>query len=381
MRSFFLYLPLCVLSLSAGAQTGPAALTSFTGLSNNNYYLQNATSGSTASNIGSTGWDISAYFSSGTVTVRSIALSSPVTSYGALGAGDPFIRTERGASPPSVSYTETRVKANNNTAFALLSIALNTVSSAPASAGTYTITGYKGGLAVTGAVFTQSMATANGSWSTLNVGTNTAFRNIDEFRITATTGIPSVLGSLNLDEISVRVISALPLDLLSFKAAAEGPGNRITWETAGRTTGIRYRLERSADGGRYETINETLCNVATAASHAFYDDRAAGKTWYYRLNMQEPDGTQHYSATAIVRHAGATGINIRVFPQPARNTMTVTADGFEKPGAIVVITDVKGQERYRFSLQPSQAIDVHAWAPGVYLLHLPDAGVVKLLKD
>lgn len=180
------------------AQTTPVnGTTAFSGVAVWGYTeyarTSNATAGFTATNVQGSGWDISGYTSGPDdyiIAGENWGGSSDGTFvYLALNSGSNFINSMR-------------FKPNDGKLFDLNTIDMGYDAASNTS---FTITGYRGGVAVTGASFiVTSFANfgLGGSWRRgINIaGANSNFKGIDEFRITPNTA--SVLYALDIDNIN-----------------------------------------------------------------------------------------------------------------------------------------------------------------------------------
>jgi uncharacterized protein (DUF1501 family) len=118
--------------------------------------------------------------------------------------------------------------------------------------------------------------------------------------------------------------TTLPLDLLKFTVAKDGPRMaRLTWTTANESNVSHFEYQRSADVRRFETIGRV---TATGHSHEQTQYEATDAdpgltslpTWYYRLKMIDRDGTFSYSPTRSISFTDAgEPLTISVFPNPA----------------------------------------------------------------
>lgn len=106
----------------------------------------------------------------------------------------------------------------------------------------------------------------------------------------------------------------LPAELLTFSAAKVGRQQAmLTWETAAEEHLREFRIERSRDGRNWEKIGvEAAKGSHTQYSHL--DNNPPAEVVYYRLDMQNLDGTKAYSPVRSVTFHQETGLTIAPNP-------------------------------------------------------------------
>ncbi len=91
--------------------------------------------------------------------------------------------------------------------------------------------------------------------------------------------------------------SALPVELLSFKASVKNNSVRLTWQTASEINNYGFELERSYDNVTFSRF----CfirghgNSNSLNSYSFTDNNLKNGTYYYRLKQIDADGAASYS--------------------------------------------------------------------------------------
>lgn len=174
---------------------------------------------------------------------------------------------------------------------------------------------------------------------------------------------------------------ALPVRLLDF-TAVKNPDNKSVltrWEVVNEDLG-HYEVERSTDALRFQTAGKIMAAGSTVYT---FDDVLPGSEYhvlYYRLKMADKSGNFTYSFTRKVRFDDKTGYTT-IAPNPATTTVSVKNTNAGLNGREALITDVTGRLILRFVVSPSVRLDVSNYQPGVYLIKLPDGGVLKLIRE
>ena len=189
---------------------------------------------------------------------------------------------------------------------------------------------------------------------------------MDEIRI-----YNRALSSLEVAQLNAAV---LPLKLGQFSATKKSGQVELNWETLSEENTSHFDIERSSDGINWNRIGE----VAAAGSsvqrqgYVYRDLSPLPNTGFYRLKMADKDGVFTFSRVITVTAASdITGI--RLFPNPARETLQVQFTVERAGTAQVFITDASGKIVYRsgLSVRPgtnTSSLPVHNLAPGYYQL-------------
>ena len=173
----------------------------------------------------------------------------------------------------------------------------------------------------------------------------------------------------------------LPVDLITFEAKPLlGGDTDVDWKVASESNVSHYEIERYEDGGNWVVVGKVNARNSSERDYETYefidknvfDGRVATKTYYYRLNIFDRDGSSEYSPMEIVKfYNGNNGpVNITVYPNPSTDRLAVefASDGSAAPASDLVIYNTLGQ------MMHSQVIPEGADA--VYLEH-EDIGLVS----
>lgn len=109
--------------------------------------------------------------------------------------------------------------------------------------------------------------------------------------------------------------NALPLTLLSFAAAIDNRTVKLTWTTTREFSIATFGIERSSDGLNFNDIGALpASNTMSAKTYNWVDDAPLPGLNFYRLKMNEIDGSFTYSAIRKIDLSMDKGISI--FPNP-----------------------------------------------------------------
>ncbi len=125
--------------------------------------------------------------------------------------------------------------------------------------------------------------------------------------------------------ISVLLCS-LPVTLATFTAVGQEQAIVLTWKTSAETNFEHFELERTLDPRDRFDYLATIAPKADATGSTYtYQDAAIRPNlyYYYRLKMVDLDGSVAYSTVVSARQK--VDAAIRVFPNPARSSLTFTS--------------------------------------------------------
>jgi hypothetical protein len=178
----------------------------------------------------------------------------------------------------------------------------------------------------------------------------------------------------------VEDFAVLPVELISFKAQ-ENKNNKtvdLNWEVAAESNLKDYTIERSADGRVFESIGAVNAkNKERSDKYSFEDRNPLKNLAYYRLKINEKDGTFKYSRIEVVRFN--TKNEVLLAPNPASGILTVYAESLEN----LEITDMNGRVIRQFSNSPYNQFDISDLPNGIYqaIVKTKDSvSVQKLVK-
>ncbi len=180
--------------------------------------------------------------------------------------------------------------------------------------------------------------------------------------------------ALTVTEIAQLNAVVLPLKLGQFSASKNAGRVMLNWETLSEENTAHFEIERSSDAINWSAIGQVTAkgNSVQKEYYSFTDPAPAVQTSFYRLKMADKDGIYTYSRVITVT-ASSDITGIRLFPNPARETLQ-TQYSADRAGAVqVFITDASGKTVYTstHTARPgtnTSSIPVQLLAPGYYQL-------------
>ncbi len=162
-----------------------------------------------------------------------------------------------------------------------------------------------------GETYLGTTTVAGGVWTVTHVSVAAPFNN----SATATNG------TLGTSQFTCNF--ALPVELVFFKAQAQGEQALLTWATAMEKNNDAFVIERSQDGIQFERISSLAGRGTTSqlTNYSFIDEHPYSGISYYRLKQVDFDGTQTYSTIQTVYFDSSS--EFFLFPNPATDELNI----------------------------------------------------------
>ncbi|MBO9640573.1 MAG: T9SS type A sorting domain-containing protein [Siphonobacter aquaeclarae] len=173
---------------------------------------------------------------------------------------------------------------------------------------------------------------------------------------------------------------ALPVELVYFRAVAEGERVALSWQTAKEINSDYFDIQRSADGRSWNKIGSVAAagESSTTRNYTFSDGNPVEGTGYYRLLMADRDKTAKYSPVRSVVLEGRTELSL--YPNPATQLITLKAGNWEEVASVQMVS-AQGRPVYRSEGNPSRTITVDTLPAGLYIVQIKwNNGIVKASK-
>ncbi len=174
--------------------------------------------------------------------------------------------------------------------------------------------------------------------------------------------------------ISEPALAPLPVELVAFEAKTQAHAVQLDWRSAMEIAFKGYSIERSLDGQRFNTIGwqDALGNER---SYRFLDRQApANQQLYYRLKMEDEDGSFAYSPVRSVR-LDRSSFALAIQPNPTRGQLNLTIELSAAERLEARLLSPQGQALQAWTLDllagsHTELIDLASYPPGVYLLQV-----------
>ena len=335
-------------------------------------YSLNVGNSGNATGILASGWD----FSISTFITSLVSMSATTAGADNGGVSDYCIRLNSLLGGRYVQSVGVRSDDSSGFSLQYVYLRLNIVSGGNAD---MIITGYKKGLAVSGATLTVTGIAGN-VWTKMDVGSNASFANVDEFRFTQAATSSARISYEMVDDISINNAISLPLLLTDFQGSRQGEDFLLTWRTSMQEKLAGFEVQRSADGHIFSRIGWVAPRDSAdfGQGYQFLDavDALSPGMYYYRLKMPDLDG--HYTMSPVVPFAASQSgqPGLRVYPNPFRERPQVVITLKQDAPVVITVTDIRGLVVCRMSLALKKGSnyppmpDFTAWAKGRYCIRV-----------
>ena len=169
----------------------------------------------------------------------------------------------------------------------------------------------------------------------------------------------------------------LPVTLIDFNANKYNESVVLTWSASRETNFKNYEVERSTDA-----VNFSFAGIVKGenfANYSFTDkELPTVKIVFYRLKMVDMDGKISYSKIVSVRLNKLFSSAV-VYPNPAKNTLTVKLQNNLKIAGELKVVDVVGRivlQQKISALQNNIQVDVKALPAGRYFVSINNRDIL-----
>lgn len=215
----------------------------------------------------------------------------------------------------------------------------------------------------------------NGNWESMPAA---AALGSDPYTFTrsAIVGLPSAF--------AMGSQSALPVQLLSFRALKSQAFALLEWETGWERNHAYFAIERSSDGKHFERIG-TLAQRGEQQQSASYTwtDGSPLPGWnYYRLKQVDLNGTFEYSEVKTLQFPPIQS-KLQVHPNPVQDILYVSREQWGESPEMIFLYDIRGQIRAAFAVDHAGSgieIPLSSLPEGVYFLKVSNESI-RIVKQ
>jgi hypothetical protein len=195
----------------------------------------------------------------------------------------------------------------------------------------------------------------------------------------------SIFGSPLALQFYARPTLPVPVTLLNFTAEKGKLANKLRWTTTQEINSKEFSVERSGNGTEFTAIGNVAAsgNSNKNVNYSFIDKAIQAGTNYYRLKIVSNDNSKKHSMIISLKNDEATGFTI--YPNPAKDKVTVWFNSEKVCPAIIRIFDINGKLIYTKSLQANNghnniSLNIENLVKGNYILKTEINGSVIINK-
>ena len=180
-----------------------------------------------------------------------------------------------------------------------------------------------------------------------------------------------------LDNVTMTQTGILPVNLVSFNAAAKNNTVDLSWVTANEVNNDYFEVYRSKNGVSFTLIGKVnATGFATGSTYNFNDAQPGGGTTYYRLKVVDKSANFKLSGT-VKADLNARSLDVAVYPTIVTSVLNYVIQSPKAEKLRVMVTDISGKRIVStvesFTSGTTQkSINTSTLSSGVYLLTIID---------
>ena len=152
-------------------------------------------------------------------------------------------------------------------------------------------------------------------------------------------------GSCIQDAFNVTVNAALPISLVSFRAALNYDRVLLDWTTAQEQNNKYFTIERSVDGTNFSVLGTINGSGTTTDSrdYRFIDFTPAEGINYYRLSQTDIDGRINYYGTRIINYKNSRNFSAGIV-NLSNGNIKMIINSSKNDNVNLKLVDISGKE-------------------------------------
>ena len=207
-------------------------------------------------------------------------------------------------------------------------------------------------------------------------------------------GYTSIGGSQgNFGIVQFTYNTPLAVNLVKFEAYSRGNDVNLSWATASEKNSKRFVIERSTNGSSYEAIHVVAIGGNSESGNEYeYNDAAPladHSVLYYRLKVEDNDGTYKYSKVVKLARGKVQAGNLALSPNPVQSVSNLSFTLSATTAVSYRVLDISGkvvlQEKFEGRKGQNGLLTDFSMLPsGSYVLQMQCAefnDVVRFVKQ
>jgi hypothetical protein len=138
----------------------------------------------------------------------------------------------------------------------------------------------------------------------------------------AQSAVLAYLSASNLFNSQDGAAVVVPVELINFSGNTEGGKNYLKWQTASEINSRDFEVERSSDGKIFEKIGSVKAK-GSGSNYTFSDKDFSQNLNYYRLKINDLDGSFTFSKNISLEVKNREGSKMRLYPNPVTDVLTI----------------------------------------------------------
>jgi hypothetical protein len=182
--------------------------------------------------------------------------------------------------------------------------------------------------------------------------------------------------------------ASLPVKLVDFSLKNNSAaGSELTWTTATEENTQNFEVETTQNGTDWQKIGvvNAIGNSTQTQHYDFLDEKSSVQTHYYRLKINDFDGTHEFSKViAVSNKFKKTADEPYISPNPVQETLKLHFPQAENSSYTLRIFNANGTNILEQTVESTSTlyqIDVSDWAKGAYFYELKQLNNRTIFTD
>lgn len=174
----------------------------------------------------------------------------------------------------------------------------------------------------------------------------------------------------------------LPVEIVNLEAVPGEVATEVRWQTAGESNLAGFEIQRSVDGVDFDDLGwqTAMGNVSGSGQYVFSDRAPLSEKSYYRLRIEDLDGSQSFSQVVEVFRNVQTETRISSLRfDPGGTHLELSFSTAAKGPVVISCVDVQGRlaAEWKGMLDAGNhdmQLPAADWARGIYLIRISASG-------
>lgn len=221
------------------------------------------------------------------------------------------------------------------------------------------------------------------TWTTRFVSFNGHFNPKDlrlRFRQTSSTT------QFTIDDIHFSYVILLSIKLKQFTSLVNGNSAQLLWTASSNSSEETFIVEKSINGTDFNLVERQYAKGTGTFNYSFTDHSPLNIKTFYRLKMQNEDGTYSYSnVLRVMPIVASKNILLNVYPLPAKDKLNIQLQNKTAEKAAVSVTDIFGKTLIKNTWAlaaggSTHSINIKSLSNGVYFLKVTASQATETRK-
>lgn len=186
------------------------------------------------------------------------------------------------------------------------------------------------------------------------------------------------------DVLEPTCIVILPVLFYSFDLKQINGVVELKWATSQESVNHGFEIERSFENSSFVKVGFVASkaidgNATDEIQYSYLDESVSNGKYLYRLKQIDQDGNFTYSTIQSITINSVD--EIKIYPNPATNQITIQRMGATQQPIPVIIFDINGRIIEKLQINRITHIPIIHWKSGVYFIKFANGMVKRVIKN